>query len=105
MVENVCDAVRVAPLASGLPYCPGWQSTKYSPISDCGRDWQDASERNVPKPLVLTCTVTTASRGFEQCAALSLKHRSIDVMLPAGTPATLNWAPLTRPKALSNSSR
>ena len=30
---------------------PGLHSMKYSPISDCGRDWQNASEWNWPKPL------------------------------------------------------
>ncbi len=25
------------------PLLPGWQSMKYSPMSDCGRDWQKAS--------------------------------------------------------------
>ena len=34
----------VAPDGSTLPLLPGWQSTKYSPISDWGRDWQKASE-------------------------------------------------------------
>ena len=50
----------MAPDFSGLPCWPGWQSTKYSPISDWGRDWQVASERNAPNPLALACTVTTA---------------------------------------------
>ena len=50
----------VDPALSVLPYCPGWQSTKYSPISDCGRDWQKASDLKVPKPFCVTCTVTSA---------------------------------------------
>jgi len=33
---------------------PGWQSTKYSPISDCGRDWQKTSDLNEPKPFWVT---------------------------------------------------
>ena len=50
----------VDPGLSDLPYWPGWQSMKYSPISDCGRDWQNASDLNVPKPFCVTCTVTRA---------------------------------------------
>ena len=33
----------VAPALSTGPELPGLQSTKYSPISDSGRDWQLAS--------------------------------------------------------------
>ena len=72
IVENVCEAVSVAPDGSALPYWPGWQSTKYSPISDCGRDWHEASERNAPNPLLVTCTVTSACSGFWQWAPFSL---------------------------------
>ena len=72
IVENVCDALSVLPEASALPYWPGWQSTKYSPISDCGRDWHDASERNAPNPFVVTWTVTSASSLFWQWACLSV---------------------------------
>ncbi len=60
IVENVCEAGSVAPDFSGLPCSPGWQSTKYSPISDWGRDWQLASDRKAPNPLLVTSTVTTA---------------------------------------------
>ena len=66
IVENVCDAFSVLREASAFPYCPGWQSTKYSPISDCGRDWHDASDRKAPNPLVVTWTVTSASNGLWQ---------------------------------------
>ena len=41
----------VAPALSAGPELPGLQSTKYSPISDSGRDWQVASWWNWPKPL------------------------------------------------------
>ena len=86
----------MAPDFSGFPDWPGWQSTKYSPISDCGRDWQVASERNAPNPFTVACTVTTAWKFFWS--------RSIELIFPAGTPATLNCASGTRPNALSNSS-
>src|SRR5438105_6939777 len=84
-----------------LPERPGSQSRKYSPISDCGRDRQNASEWNWPKPFLLTCTVTWAWHAPE----LPLMHadgRSIDLIVPAITPATLKSDPLTSPKALSS---
>src|SRR5207248_2866716 len=77
------------------PVWPGVQSMKYSPIRDCGRDWQKASEWKAPKPVVETCTVTTACMVFWSSPIL--------VILPAGTPPTLNCSPWTRPKALSSS--
>ena len=44
IVDWVWLAGIVDPDGSTLPLLPGWQSMKYSPISDWGRDWQNASE-------------------------------------------------------------
>ena len=44
----------VAPDLSTGPELPGLQSTKYSPISDSGRDSQLASSWNWPNPSWLT---------------------------------------------------
>ena len=83
---------------SGLstgPELPGLQSTKYSPINDSGRDAQLASWWNWPKPERVTWMVTIALRLFWS--------RLIALIVPAGTPATLKSAPVTRPKAFWNS--
>src|SRR5947209_1342166 len=103
IVDCVWDAGIVLPGFSTLPFVPGSQSTKYSPINDCGRDWQKASWWNCPNPCWLDCTVTSACSGFSQCADLSSEHRLIDLIDPEITPATLKSAPLTSPNALSNS--
>ena len=50
IVDCVWLAGIVAPEGRTGPALPGWQSMKYSPISDCGRDWQNASRWNWPKP-------------------------------------------------------
>ncbi len=55
-----------------------------------------ASERKAPNPLAVTWTVTTAWKSFW--------FSSIELIFPAGTPATLNGALSTSPNALSNSS-
>src|SRR5258708_10743397 len=94
IVDCVCVTGIVLPDCSTLPSVPGWQSMKYSPISDCGRDWQNASEWNWPKPLALAWTVTTACSVFWS--------RSIDLIEPAITPATLKSAPFVSPNALSS---
>ena len=74
---------------------PGWQSTKYSPISDCGRASQHASLRRAPKPVSLISKSTSARLVFRSSAQ--------PVTLPARTPATLKSAPSIRPNALSSS--
>ena len=50
-----------APSASFFGSVPGWQSRKYSPISDCGRLSQIASVRSEPKPSLVTSMSTSAS--------------------------------------------
>ena len=60
IVDCVWVTGIVLPGFSTLPLVPGSHSTKYSPISDCGRDWQNASERNEPRPGWVTCTVMSA---------------------------------------------
>ena len=57
IVVAVCETGIVAPDFSGLPLAPGWQSRKYSPISDWGRLSQKASERKRSKP----CWVSSMS--------------------------------------------
>src|SRR5438270_5461626 len=103
IVDCVWLAWIVLPGGSVLPCEPGSQSTKYSPISDCGRDWQNASEWNCPKPFWLACTVTSACSGLSQRAFGSLEQRLIVLIAPEITPATLKSAPLTNPNALSSS--
>ncbi len=76
---------------------------KYSPISDWGRDSQVVSAWNWPKPPWLTWTVTSASSLFWQWAWGTALHRSIELIVPAVTPATLKSAPVTSPNALSSS--
>src|SRR6202035_3264697 len=88
IVDWVWLAGIVAPDLSTGPELPGWQSTKYSPISDWGRVWQKASEWNWPKPPWVTWTVMTACSVFWS--------RPMPVIEPAFTPATLNSPPLTR---------
>src|SRR5919201_902065 len=86
--------------APGLSSClavPGWQSTKYSPISDCGRDSQKTSVRSEPKPSLSILKPTSA--------CLVRLSSLMSVILPARTPATLRSPPLMRPNALSNSTQ
>ena len=74
---------------------PGRQSTKYSPISDCGRVSQNASVRSEPKP-ALSIAMSTSAR-------LVRGSTRMPVTWPARTPATFTSAPLTTPNALSSS--
>ena len=74
---------------------PGWQSMKYSPMNDCGRTSQRASERRSARPGSVTFASTTASG----CAWPSRWTSSVE---PARTPAILKSPPLARPKALSS---
>src|SRR5260370_415798 len=76
---------------------------KYSPISDWGRDWQNTSEWNWPKPFWLTPTVITPCSRFWQWASDSYWQSSIFLIDPPGTPATLKSDPTTRPNVLSTS--
>ena len=46
--DVVCETGTVPPEGSTVPVLPGWQSTKYSPISDCWRTSQAASRCSVP---------------------------------------------------------
>ena len=70
------DWVWVIPIVlsdlSAGPDLPGSQLMKYSPISDCGRDWQNASRWKDPKPVWLIFTVTSAWSGFWQLACGSV---------------------------------
>ena len=50
IVEVVCSTGTVPPSGSFSGELPGWQSTKYSPISDCGLMSQVASLRKSSKP-------------------------------------------------------
>src|SRR5882757_11573617 len=103
IVDWVCEAGIVLPGLRTVPVVPGSQSTKYSPISDCGRDWQKASLRNCPNPRVLAWTPTIACSGFWQCAWGSVEQRLIELIDPDVTPATLKSAPEVSPNALSSS--
>ena len=85
-------AAGIGPLR-GWVEVPGWQSRKYSAISDCGSEEQLASALNSGKP-ESTSKVTSAVF----CGVMS---RS--VMVPALAPATRSSEPLTRPKALKSS--
>ena len=61
IVDAVCSTGIVAPGFSRSASVPGRQSTKYSPISDCGRVSQNASVRSEPKP-VLSIAMSTSAR-------------------------------------------
>ena len=50
------------PSGSRLGEVPGWQSTKYSPMNDCGRTSQRASSRRSAKPGSVTSASTTRQR-------------------------------------------
>ena len=82
----------VAPSGRALP--AGWQSMKYSAISDCGSDEHSVSSPSTASgPESSTVTMARLS---------SLTSSSLTV--PAFTPATLTSAPATRPNALYISS-
>ncbi len=102
IVDCVWVTGIVLPARSTLPLVPGSHSTKYSPISDCGRDWQNASERKDPRPGWLTCTVTSAWH-FDTFPLMQPGGRSMLLIVPALTPATLKSTPLVSPNALSSS--
>ena len=86
-----------APGLSSAAAVPGWQSTKYSPISDCGRAWQVTSVRIDPKP-VLVISISTSARW-------DFSSTFISPILPARTPAILTSPPLISPNASSNSTQ
>ena len=100
IVEVVCSTGTVPPSGSFLSELPGWQSTKYSPIRDCGLMSQLASSRKSPKPGSVTSTVTTA---FGASPSSLTTWRSL--VVPAVTPPTWKSPPSTSPKALSNSTQ
>ena len=81
------------PLFSGLPL-PGWQSMKYSPMTDCGRVSQVALSVNFVKPGCVSLT---------WIFALLFGVSPNFVTLPALTPPTLTSPPWVRPNALSSS--
>jgi hypothetical protein len=85
-------AAAIGP-SRGWSLVPGWQSRKYSAISDCGSDEQLASAFRSGNPGP-TSKVTSAVF----CAVTS---RS--VIDPALTPAIRSSEPLTTPKALKSS--
>src|SRR5436305_9705482 len=94
--------IRLFGLSVG-PEVPGLQLMKYSPISDCGRDWQNASLWKDPKPVSVILNVMSAW----QLVVLPLMHdggRSILVIFPAGTPPTFICSPVVSPNELSSSS-
>ena len=85
-------AAGIGPV-SGCAEVPGWQSRKYSAISDCGAEAQLASALNSGKlPSSSTLTI-----------AVFCGVTSRPVIVPAFTPATRSSDPLTRPKALNSS--
>ncbi len=95
IVDAVCSTGIVAPGFSRCSAVPGRQSTKYSPISDCGRVSQKASVRSEPKPFWVIAKSTSAR--------LVRRSTRMPVTWPARTPATLTSAPSTMPNALSSS--
>ena len=62
---------------------------KYSPISDCGRDWQKASDLNEPKPFCVTCTVTRAWQVGLPPPSMQSLGRSIDWIFPGSNAGDL----------------
>ncbi len=74
----------------------GVHSTNCSPISDCGRMMQVASERQSSKPGLVMSSTTAA---FLSGVTLS------DSILPTSTPATLTSSPGITAKALSKIAR
>ncbi len=60
IVDAVCFTGIRLPGASSRLARPGRQSTKYSPIGDCGRDSQNTSERSEPNPSSVISTSTSA---------------------------------------------
>jgi hypothetical protein len=63
IVDVVWSIGTVSPCSS-CRELPGWQSTKYSPISDCWRTSQLASARKELKPgSVISASTTAQVRG------------------------------------------
>ena len=96
--EEVCSTgiVPEPSVGSFSSELPGWQSTKYSPISDCGRISQLASLRKSSRPGSVILAVTTALGGLPFFFSISKS-----LVEPAVTPPTRKSPPSTRPKALS----
>jgi hypothetical protein len=85
----------VEPGFSRCGLLPGWQSMKYSPISDWGRLSHCTSVRSSLKSDVWATSNWTS-------AFLARRSIFMSVIFPARTPAIFMSAPLTRPKALSS---
>ena len=97
IVELVCATGRRPPSGMRSPEVPGWQSTKYSPMSDCGRISQWASRAQVGEAGLRDLGLHQRER--PRPCPVDLEARSC---VPARTPATLKSPPSVRPKALSN---
>ncbi len=95
IVELVWSTGTRPPSGSRLGEVPGWQSTKYSPMNDCGRTSQRASSRRSASPGSVTSASTTAS-------GRAWPSRRTSPVLPARTPAISKSPPSVRPKALSS---
>ena len=74
---------------------PGWQSMKYSPMSDWGRVSHCTSERSCLKSPVWAISNWTS-------AFLARRSIFMSVIFPARTPAIFMSEPSVRPKALSS---
>ena len=98
IVELVCSTGTRPPSGSRSSELPGWQSTKYSPISDCGRISQRASLRRSASPGSVTSASTSATGRSPTFVTLKV------FVCPARTPAILKSPPSVSPNALSNSS-
>ena len=81
---------------AGAPTEPGVHSTNFSPISDCGRIVQLASEWNGEKPGLVTSSTTTA---------LFAGVTSSDLTCPTFAPAIFTSSPVTTLAASSKTAR
>ena len=97
IVELVWATGTRPPSGSRSRELPGWQSTKYSPMNDCGRMSQWASRRRSAKPGSRDLDLHDGER--TRPTGRRPRDRS---SCPARTPATLKSPPSTTPKALSN---
>ena len=96
-VEPVWCTGIFAPFGSFAGFVPGLQSTKYSPMSDCGRVSQKTSSRMSPKPSLVSSMSISA-----RYLPLVVSSR-ISAIFPARTPLTFTSAPSMSPNALSSS--
>jgi hypothetical protein len=96
-VVCVCSTGMVEPGFRRTGSVPGWQSMKYSPMSDCGRVSHWTSLRMSSKPVSVT-SISTSAR-------MSVRSSLRRWIVPARTPPIFTSAPSTRPKALSSSTQ